>query len=86
MEDDFINIHFFQCEMNVCLSKLILDRKKNDLLVDFNNVIISFKNILNQIFILIENKKDYMNYSMYLKIMLLMDYCLEKEKIKEKLC
>ena len=70
MEDDFINIHFFQCEMNVCLSKLILDRKKNDLLVDFNNVIISFKNILNQIFILIENKKDYMNYSMYLKIML----------------
>ena len=70
MEDDYINIHFFQCEMNVCLSKLILDRKKNDLLVDFNNLIISFKKILNQIFILIENKKDYMNYSMYLKIML----------------
>ena len=70
MKDDYINIHFFQCEMNMCMSKLISDRRKNDFLLDFNNVIISFKNILNQIFILIENKKDYMNYSMYLKIML----------------
>ena len=70
MKDDFTNFHFFQCEMNVCMSKLISDRKKNDYLLDFNNVIISFKNILNQIFILIDNKKDYMNYSMYLKIML----------------
>ena len=70
MQDDYSNIHFFQCEMNLCISKLNSDRKKNDSLSDFNNLIISFKNILNQIFILIENKKDYINYTMYLKIML----------------
>ena len=70
MKDDFRNIHFFQCEMNVCIGKLNPDRKKNDNLSDINNIIISFKNILNQIFILIENKKDYINYTMYLKIML----------------
>ena len=69
-EDDKRNIHFFQCEMYLCLSKLNTDRRKNDNLVDINNIIISFKNILNQIFSLIENKKDYINYSMYLKIML----------------
>ena len=70
MKDDFRNIHFFQCEMNVCIGKLNPDRKKTDNLSDINNIIISFKNILNQIFILIENKKDYINYTMYLKIML----------------
>ena len=69
-EDDKRNIHFFQCEMYICISKLNSDRKKNDNLVDINNIIISFKNILNEIFSLIENKKDYINYSMYLKIML----------------
>ena len=70
MKDDFRNIHFFQCEMNLCIGKLNTDRKRNDNLMDINNIIISFKNILNQIFGLIENKKDYINYTMYLKIML----------------
>ena len=70
MRDDYRNIHFFQCEMNLCLGKLNSDRKKYDSLSDINNVIISFKNILNEIFVLTENKKDYINYTMYLKIML----------------
>ena len=69
-DDDYLNIHFFQCEMNQCISKLMSNKRKSDNLQDFNYVIISFKNILNQIFLLIENKKDYINYSMYLKIML----------------
>ena len=70
MKDDYRNIHFFQCEMNICIAQLNSDRKRNDNLFDINNVIISFKSILNQIFYLIENKKDYINYTMYLRIML----------------
>ena len=70
MHDDFKNIHFFQCEMNLCIEKLEKDRKKNHNLTEINNIIISFKNILNQIFVFIENKKDYINYTVFLKIML----------------
>ena len=70
MEDDFRNIHFFQCEMNICIEKLEKEKRKNESLSEINAVIISFKNIINQIFIFIENKKDYINYTIYLKIML----------------
>ena len=70
MNDDFRNIHFFQCEMNICIEKLEKEKKKNENLSEFNNIIISFKNILNQIFIFIENKKDYINYTVYIKIMM----------------
>ena len=70
MNDDYRNIHFFQCEMNICIEKLEKNKKKSENLAEINNVIISFKNILNQIFIFVENKKDYMNYTVFLKIML----------------
>jgi len=70
MNDDFKNIHFFYCEMNICIEKLEKEKKKNENLSEINHVIISFKNILNQIFIFIENKKDYINYTVFLKIML----------------
>ena len=70
MNDDYQNIHFFQCEMNICIEKLEKEKKKNRNLAEINHVITSFKNILNQIFIFIENKKDYINYTVFLKIML----------------
>ena len=70
MQDDYKNIHFFQCEMNLCIEQLEKNKKKSDYLSEINKIIISFKNILNQIFIFIENKKDYINYTVYLKIML----------------
>jgi len=70
MNDDFKNIHFFHCEMNICIEKLEKEKRKSENLSEINYVIISFKNILNQIFIFIENKKDYINYTVFLKIML----------------
>ena len=70
LNDDYRNIHFFQCEMNICIEKLEKLKKKSDNLAEINYVMISFKNILNQIFIFIENKKDYINYTVFLKIML----------------
>ena len=70
MNDDFKNIHFFHCEMNICIEKLEKEKRKSENLTEINYVIISFKNILNQIFIFIENKKDYINYTVFLKIML----------------
>ena len=70
MHDDYKNIHFFQCEMNICIEKLEKEKKKNENLAEINYVIISFKNIINEIFIFIEDKKDYINYTVFLKIML----------------
>ena len=69
-QDDYKNIHFFQCEMNLCIEQLEKNKKKCENLEEINTIIISFKNILNQIFIFIENKKDYINYTVFLKIML----------------
>ena len=41
MHDDYKNIHFFQCEMNICIEKLEKEKKKNENLAEINYVIIS---------------------------------------------
>ena len=43
MNDDYKNIHFFQCEMNICIEQIEKEKKKNENLLEINNVIISFK-------------------------------------------